>query len=203
MSEERGIRAFAISGEGGTGKSTLAAMLAERLGWMEYGAGAIFRRYCEENDLDIGAQFGQDEIHDIIDGGMRRALEEGGSIVEGRLAATLAAINDVEGVYTVMLLCDRQVRYQRIYGRDPEKYASIDDVRLETERREAENREVFYSRYGVDYLDPDFYDLVLDNTNLDPLETMAVVLFMARLVDIKEMSEDILGRAIIVFPPQE
>jgi len=176
MGEE--IRSIAISGEGGTGKTSVAGEVANVLGWNAFGAGELFRDWSEHNGMEtLGAKPGQDAIHNLIDGLMVEKLEEGSAVVEGRVAAVLAVVNEIPGVAKVLLTCEPDLRYERIFARDYERYTSVAQVAEVTGVREEENHAIFTGRYGgVSYRDPELYDLVHDNTAETLPETVAAVL---------------------------
>lgn len=161
-------RSIAIGGEAGTGKTTIATQLASYLGWGMYGAGNEFRSARPGmGDHLIGAASGSDSEHDRIDEHMISLLREGNYVVEGRVAGLVAAVNQIPDVMKVLLVCG-DVRFKRIYERNPGKYTSVKQARIETLQRESENLSVFSRRYnGRSYLDHDNYDVVLDTGKLD------------------------------------
>lgn len=161
-------KSVAIGGEAGTGKTTIATLLATTLGWGIYGAGNEFRsaRFGKPDHL-IGAASGSDSEHDKIDDHMVQLLREGGYVVEGRVAGLVAAVNQIPDVMKVLLVCG-DVRFQRIFDRNPGKYPSVEQARVQTLQREGENLAVFSNRYGGrSYLDHRNYDVVLDTGKLD------------------------------------
>lgn len=162
------IESIAIGGEAGTGKTTIATLLATQLGWGIYGAGNEFRSARPGmGDHLIGAASGSDSEHDRIDQHMISLLEEGNYVVEGRVAGLVAAVNKIPDVMKVLLVCG-DVRFERIYRRNLEKYPSVEQARVETLQRESENLAVFIRRYnGRSYLDRANYDVVLDTGKLD------------------------------------
>lgn len=158
------IKSIAISGEAGTGKTSVAKELGILLGWDYFGAGELFREWCALHSRPtIGAQVEQDDIHDIIDEKMLEKMEKGRSVVEGRVAGVLAYVNNIPGVLKVMLVCEAEERYRRIYYRDIEKYSSIQIAKEETISRERDNKREFSRRYkGLSYMESKTYDLIID-----------------------------------------
>lgn len=172
--KENQYNSIAISGEGGSGKTTIAKALGIILGWEVFGAGELFREWCAENEIyNIGASSGNDRVHDVIDGMMRKKMLNGKAVVEGRVAALVAM--ELPGVMKVLLVCEAEERYNRILMRDPDKHSNIKLVRRETEQREQDNERVFSQRYGRSYLDQDGYDLVVDTGLVNIVETVGQI----------------------------
>ncbi len=161
-------KSVAIGGEAGTGKTTIATLLAAQLGWGIYGAGNQFRSARPGmSDHLMGAASGSDSEHDRIDQHMISLLEEGNYVVEGRVAGLVAAVNKIPDVMKVLLVCG-DVRFQRIFDRNPGKYPSVAQARIQTLQREEENLAVFSNRYGGrSYLDHSNYDVVIDTGDYD------------------------------------
>lgn len=158
-------RSIAISGEAGSGKSSVAQMLGEILEWETYGAGAEFRTSRKHLGIPgIGASHGTEGDHDDIDQNMARLMRRGKVITEGRVAVVVANVNHIPGVLKVLLVCEEEERNRRIYQRDPGKYpGGLIEVRQVTSERESDNQRTFAKRYaGLSYLDRSMYDMVLD-----------------------------------------
>lgn len=188
MKEAKAFKSIAITGPPGSGKTETAKELARRLEWRAFGTGDIFRAYCKENELEsVGAGSGSDEVHDVIDKRMVEVMQEGESIVEGRLACMLASIERVEDTFKIGLRCEPEERYRRIFEREPDKYASLETVRTVTIKREEENQRVFAERYdGRNYLDEKYYDVALNNTEISLEQSVNTLLFLMGLAQLED-----------------
>lgn len=164
---------IAISGPAGSGKTTYAKVLAEKLGLRYFSAGSIFREIAKKKGLTLEELSRIAENDPSIDLEIdRRTLEEankGNIIVEGHLVAWIVKdVADVK-IYVKAPLIER---VKRIAVRENR---SIDDVLRETVSRENSQRKRFYDYYGIDIRDLSIFDLMIDTTNLsinDVIEIM-------------------------------
>jgi len=162
MGDYRGI---CISGDAGSGKTTAARGLLERLpGWQRVSTGGRFRNYCAERGLDPQQIFAlPDELHRQFDREMSAYLRDSERFVsEGRLVCYLA--RELDDVLRVWCECPLAVRAERVAGREAQP-PEVAQAQL-AERDRGDLRK-FRRLYGVDYHDPAFYDLVVDTVALD------------------------------------
>lgn len=161
-----------ISGVPGSGKTTVARLVAATLGLEHVYAGDMFRRQAEAAGLSLDAYLRRAEADDSIDRELDRLMAaraaRGDAVLEGRLAAVMA---DQAGVpaLKVFLEAGEEVRAARIAAR--EGGATAQRLR-EIQAREASDRARYRELYGVDYHDPARYDLVLA-TDARPPEDVA------------------------------
>lgn len=161
---------ISVTGDLGSGKSTVCKILAERMKAEIVSIGTINRKMAMEMNMDA-VEFnkfivGKPEFDKIFDD-YQRAYEdkEGNYIVDSRLG-----FHFVPSTYSFYLKVDIGVAAQRIMSaqRTSECYASVDEAITKiNERRQAE--QIRYSQcYNVDILNMDNYDCVIDTTNLTP-----------------------------------
>src|SRR5205085_1121162 len=110
-----------ISGLPGSGKTTVARMVAKALGLEHVYAGDIFRRQAEAHGMTLQEYVRCAETdHSIdraLDAQMRRRAAVGNAVLEGRLAAFMAEEAGVPAL-RVFLDADEGVRVHRIAGRE-------------------------------------------------------------------------------------
>ncbi|MGH7896197.1 MAG: (d)CMP kinase [Candidatus Binatia bacterium] len=170
-----------ISGLPGSGKTTVAQLVAAELGLEHVYAGNIFRRQADEAHLTLAEYLRRAETDPTIDrqldDRMRERARAGDAVLEGRLAAFVAAEAGVPAL-RVFLDCSEPVRAARIATREGGATAA----RLaEIQAREASDRQRYRDIYGVDYHDHSRYDLVMDTDRRSPEDLAGEIVAEARV----------------------
>jgi cytidylate kinase len=169
-----------ISGAPGSGKTTVARLVASELGLEHVYAGDVFRRQAAAKGLSLEEYAHRAETdHSIdraIDAQMRERARTGDAVLEGRLAAFMAGEAGVPAL-RVYLDAPEAVRAERIVGRE----GGDARARLrEIQDREASDARRYREIYGVDYHERDRYDLVLSTAGRSPEEVAAAIVAHAR-----------------------
>jgi cytidylate kinase len=156
-----------ISGPAGSGKSTAAAALAERLGYDHVSGGDIFRELADEKGLTPLELNKRAEEDDTIDRDLDRRLREVAAerddlVLESRLAGWMAGEH---ADFRVWLDAPLSVRARRISEREDK---SVDLARRETQDRANSEARRYQDYYGIDIENLEIYDLVLNTARLDP-----------------------------------
>lgn len=169
-----------ISGMPGSGKTTVARLVAETLGLEHVYAGDLFRRQAEAAGLSLEEYARRAETdHSIdrrLDDAIRARARHGDAVLEGRLAAFMA---DEAGVPALRVFLDapEPVRAERIAAREGgetgERLAQI-------QAREASDARRYREIYGVDYHDRRRYDLVIATDGRRPDDVAAEIVARAR-----------------------
>ena len=157
-----------ISGWAGTGKSTTATMLAQKLGHTHFSGGGIFRTYAEEKNLSLGElerQAEQDPEFDLKLDAFQKTLADthDNFVLESRLGWHF-----VPRSIKVLLTCEDSERVRRIAEREGDP---VEDVEERTKDRERSITKRYRDLYRIEnFMDAKNFDLVVDTTNNTPEE---------------------------------
>ena len=178
MSEQQSIT---ISGDLGSGKSTVATELARRLGFRKVSLGDIHRAIAQSLGL-TALQMNRNSERSGRGGrtqdAYQRELAQSGEalVVDSRLGWHL-----FPDAYKVQLLADPLVAARRVFGRpssETESYSSLDETLLGLRERSDIERARFLKTYGVDKIRLENYDLVCDTTSATPGQVVDVIVSM-------------------------
>jgi len=163
-----------ISGPPGSGKSTVAAAVAEAFDLEHVSGGDIFRGLAEERGLSLAAFNELAEDDDAIDRDLDRRLRETAAerddvVIESRLSGWMA------GDYAdlkVWLDAPLSVRAARIADREG---TSVDRAEEETRVREESERKRYAEYYDIDFEDRSIYDLCVNTARWDAEAVIEIV----------------------------
>lgn len=164
-----------ISGKAGSGKSTVARLLSEKLSLKHYSIGDLMRAMAKEKGMSLIELNRLAETDNSIDFELDEKLKELGNakddfVVDGRLTAHFIPDADVR----VFLDTDDRVRAERILKdkREHEKSEDINEMTEKIRKREESEKKRYMQYYGVDYADKKLYNLIIDTTQLMPKEVV-------------------------------
>jgi cytidylate kinase len=177
-----------ISGDPGSGKSTVAKELAKRLGYKHYSGGDMRGLLAVERGITIDElnKIGEKEgwtDKDIDDRIARLGREKDNFVIDSRLAWHFIKdekeFKDAKGkktkhVVRIYLSCDTGVASDRIFnarkteaGREDEPlYKSAAEAEKELKARVASDVKRYKKYYGIDHTDKKHYDLTLETSCL-------------------------------------
>jgi len=155
-----------ISGPAGSGKSTAAEALAERLGYEHVSGGAVFREMAADRGLSPLELNRLAEEDDSIDRDLDRRLREIAAerddvVLESRLAGWMAGDH---ADFRVWLYAPLGVRTRRVAAREDKP---AERAREETVARADSEATRYEAYYGIDIDDLSIYDLVVNTARLD------------------------------------
>ena len=155
-----------IGGLAGTGTTTLAELLSEKLDIPYISAGFVFREMAAEKGMSVleFSEFaeGNDDIDKEID---RRQAEKAkladNLIVEGRLSAFFVDNADLK----LWLITPFDVRSKRISEREGKP---VDLAKVEIITREKSEALRYKVIHNIDISNMDIYDLIINTDSFDP-----------------------------------
>ncbi len=158
-------RVITIGGLHGTGKSSVADIIAKRFDLKRVSAGVIFRELAKKRGLTL-EEFSivaedDESIDRELDALLKTTAMKGNVLLDGQLAGWMAG--DYAN-FKILLTASVDARVKRIAERDE---VSLEHARRETLNREKSERERYLEFYGVDISDQSIYDLVLNTEKYD------------------------------------
>ena len=160
-----------ISGKAGSGKSTVAKLLSEKLKLKHYSIGDLMRAMASDRRISLIELNKLAEKDKSIDFELDERLKSLGKtkdkfVVDGRLAAFFIPNAQVR----VFLDTDDNVRAERILKdkREHEQSRNLNEMVKKIQEREKSEKKRYQQYYGVDYLDKKLYNLFIDTTKLNP-----------------------------------
>ncbi|MDH7517120.1 MAG: cytidylate kinase family protein [Candidatus Thermoplasmatota archaeon] len=164
-----------ISGTPGSGKTTAAKLLAEKLKLKYVYVGDIFREMAEKHRMSL-EEFGRycekhKEIDQQLDDHQLEILIKGNVIVEGRISGWLAYRNNIPAV-KVLIDTDIETRVKRILKREGGDFSERKKEMLTREKSEATRYKKYYN---IDLKDKSIYDIVIDSGDKTPAEIVDII----------------------------
>ncbi len=173
------LNKITLTGDLGSGKSAVSALLCELTGYQYLSTGRIQRQLAAAmgiDTLEMNRRADTDPgIDEQIDGVFVNLNDNPeGFVVDSRLAWFF-----IPGSFKVYLTVDTEVAAQRILNdpsRNSEQYASvIEAIEKIKARKESENAR-FLSKYGADCANLNLFDIVINTTNRQPNEVAGLIL---------------------------
>jgi len=174
---------ISFSGAPGSGKSTIAQMLADKLGWPRYYMGGLRREAAQKRGLSIEEynKLGETDIktdQEVDEYQRILGQEQDNFVIEGRTSWYF-----IPHSLKIYLDVDPKVGAKRIFGHLQQKNDRNEAKGLDTwqavmesnQQRIASDNKRYQQYYLIDIHNPKNYDFSLDTTNLDQNQVFQAV----------------------------
>ena len=172
-----------ISGEAGSGKSTVGKIVAEKIGFKHYSIGDLLRELAVKKGislLEISKLAESDRaVDDYLDNRQVELGKQKNLVLDSRLG-----FHFIPKSFKVFLTASQEEAARRIFSaqRDVEKENSSLKKTIENIRKRKASESLRYSKlYNADPYDESNYDLVIDTTKLSPEEVAKKIVSESKL----------------------
>ena len=169
---------ISLAGDLGSGKSTVADILIQRLGAEYYSTGVICRNFAAERGLSVVEMNQYMETHPefdkyIDDGLVALSDEEKALVIDSRMAWHF-----VKGTFKVYMTTELAESAKRILRakRSTEQAQTIEECAANIKARKSSENKRYFEKYGVVCKDLSNYSLVVDSTYASPEDVAACIL---------------------------
>ena len=169
-----------IGGVAGTGTTTTAELLSEKLDIPYISAGFVFREMAAEKGMSVleFSEFaeGNDDIDKEIDRRQaEKAKEAENLIIDGRLSAYFVENADLR----LWLVTPFDVRSQRISNREGK---SVEVAKNEIITRENSEALRYMDIHNIDITNMDIYDLIINTGTFDPKSVSEIIIQTLKVI---------------------
>ena len=166
---------IAISGDLGSGKTTVTRYLIEKYGFQTFSTGAYQRELAAKMGMSTLELNEYAETHPEIDRDIDGKLTEIGKMPGNIIFDSRMAWHFVENAFKVYIKCDLDIAASRIFydrGRGHvESYGHHQHAKGYILNRRASEERRYWNKYGVMITDMSNYDFVIDASNRSIEET--------------------------------
>ncbi len=166
---------ISLAGDLGSGKSTVAAILIERLkslGAEYYSTGAVVRKIAENHGMSVVELNVYMETHPEIDHEIDDGLKALSDVDKLLIIDSRMAWHFTSGTFKVYLSVDPETSALRIMNanRVGEHASTLEETINQTKARRESEKKRYLEQYGVDIMDLGNYSLVMDTSHASPDE---------------------------------
>ena len=166
-----------ISGPPGSGKTTVAKIIAHKLNYTLISGGEIFREMARGMGMNL-IEFSKyaeknHKIDRMIDEKIvELARKEKHAVIDSRLSGWLMVRNSIYA-FKVFIDASPEIRAGRLVKRDGGDFEETYKSML---LREKSEKKRYRNIYGIDFDDLSIYDLVIQSDNLEPSEIVDMIM---------------------------
>ncbi|MDD9953066.1 MAG: AAA family ATPase [Candidatus Woesearchaeota archaeon] len=167
-----------ISGDPGSGKSTLGRMLAAEFGIPFFSMGDVRREFAADQGMtitELNERAKTDATSDELVDNFQSTLPEKHEsfVIDSRLG-----FHFIPQSVKIFVHCEPNEAARRILeqNREGESFSTVEEGAQSIVERRAMDTERYLQLYHIDPTDEAHYDFVIDSTNITPMEKMDKVL---------------------------
>lgn len=171
-----------ISGNLGSGKSTVADLLAKKLDFKRHSTGEYMRRMAEKRGITLLELSKHAELDASIDKELDNwqidlSKKEDDFIIDARLA-----FHFIPKSYKIFLKVNDDEAARRIFNHDhPNRKKEVENTTISAtmkniERRRSSERQRYLELYNLDYENESYYDIVIDTTKIPAKKVLNLIL---------------------------
>ena len=169
-----------ITGEIGSGVTTVTHKLADTLEYRRFSAGGLFRNLASQYGMSVDQLNDYAKKHPIIDSEIDALIQRLGEGSELVLDARLG-FYWIHASFRVYLTVDSDIAAKRIYddihqcGRTEESPASIVETITSIQKQAESTQGRYFRDYGIDISNTKSFDLIVDTNGKTPKEVVSVI----------------------------
>jgi len=175
---------IAISGDLGSGKSTVSEMISKELSFKRYSTGDIQRSLAAKYNMTTLEFNKYTESRKAIDHEIDNATAELAKTNENIVFDSRLAWHFVPNSFKIRLIIDKTVAAGRIFNAcrgEVETYKDIEEAINKIAQRKNSEKTRFLDVYGINLLNFDNYDLIVDTSYVSPEEVTSQIIKMFKL----------------------
>jgi predicted cytidylate kinase len=167
-----------ISGIAGSGKSTVAKLLAKKLNYKHYSTGDFMREIAKQRKLTLLELSKQAETNNSIDKELDKKQIELGKTKDNFVIDSRLGFHFIKNSKKVFLKVDLKEAAKRILKekRKHEQYNDISESEKKIITRINSEDKRYKEYYNINYKDKKHYDLIIDTTNIKPEEIIKKII---------------------------
>ncbi|HEX3044541.1 MAG TPA: AAA family ATPase [Bacillota bacterium] len=168
---------IAISGDLGSGKSTICKLLQAQMSFSLYSMGEAWRKIAEKYQMTILELNRYSETHPV-DEEMDQAMIAMGSTPQNIIFDSRLAWHFIPHAFKIHLIVDSTIAAARIFKDQrgkAEGYSNLAETIEKLQlRKESENKR-YFNKYGLDCEQYDNYDLIVDTSYATPEDIVRLI----------------------------
>jgi CMP/dCMP kinase len=167
-----------VSGDLGSGKSTVCRLLRDNLGYQLFSMGEAWRQLAEKYHMTILELNKYSETHPL-DEEMDHAMAEMADALANIIFDSRLAWHFIPHSFKVHLIVDLQIAALRVFNDkrgEAEGYSSLEEAREKILQRKLSEGNRYLLKYGIDCSKLSNYDLVIDTSYATPPSIAALIL---------------------------